>query len=146
MQESQMEKMKTYTLEHHGIKGMKWGVRRTPEELGHKPKISEKQLQGIKETVMTGSKSARTLSNKIRSSGKNKVDSDKISKMSDTQLREVLNRLRMEEDYKRLLSNKQEINSGKAFISNVLDLTGDALAVAGGALSTAILIKKLMNN
>lgn len=23
-------------LEHHGIKGMRWGVRRTPEQLGHK--------------------------------------------------------------------------------------------------------------
>lgn len=23
---------------HHGIKGQKWGVRRTPEELGHRPK------------------------------------------------------------------------------------------------------------
>lgn len=25
-------------LMHYGIKGMKWGVRRTPEQLGHRPK------------------------------------------------------------------------------------------------------------
>lgn len=28
-------------LKHHGIKGQKWGVRRTPEQLGHKPPIKE---------------------------------------------------------------------------------------------------------
>lgn len=28
-------------LKHHGVKGQKWGVRRTPEELGHKPPIKE---------------------------------------------------------------------------------------------------------
>jgi hypothetical protein len=28
----------TLFLMHYGVKGMKWGVRRTPEELGHKPK------------------------------------------------------------------------------------------------------------
>lgn len=25
-------------FKHYGVKGMKWGVRRTPEQLGHKPK------------------------------------------------------------------------------------------------------------
>lgn len=28
-------------LRHHGIKGQKWGIRRTPEQLGHKPPINE---------------------------------------------------------------------------------------------------------
>lgn len=28
-----------YYLMHHGVKGMKWGVRRTPAQLGHKPSI-----------------------------------------------------------------------------------------------------------
>lgn len=29
------------TLTHYGVKGMKWGVRRTPEELGHQQEIRE---------------------------------------------------------------------------------------------------------
>lgn len=33
-------------LEHHGVKGMKWGVRRTPEQLGHKPsRLERKQIR-----------------------------------------------------------------------------------------------------
>ena len=33
-------------LEHHGIKGMRWGVRRTPEELGHKLKARNARHYG----------------------------------------------------------------------------------------------------
>lgn len=38
-------------LEHHGIKGQRWGIRRTPEQLGHKvSKLKKKNAKNwIKE-------------------------------------------------------------------------------------------------
>lgn len=38
-------------LEHYGIKGMKWGVRRTPEQLGHKTKKLKKKNRVLEDRV-----------------------------------------------------------------------------------------------
>lgn len=45
-------------IEHHGIKGMRWGVRRTPEQLGHdKPKSKKRMLKkaAVASAVVLGS-------------------------------------------------------------------------------------------
>ena len=34
---------------HHGIKGMKWGVRRTPEQLGHRTKSKRTKMDNTHE-------------------------------------------------------------------------------------------------
>ncbi len=41
---------------HYGIKGMKWGVRRTPEELGHKKGLAKSKISSIiiEEAIRTG--------------------------------------------------------------------------------------------
>lgn len=41
-------------LYHYGVKGMKWGVRRSPEQLGHKKKTIDKSVNSgkIKSTVV----------------------------------------------------------------------------------------------
>lgn len=62
-------------LAHFGIKGMKWGIRRSPEQLGRK------------------------------SSSKSDAGKEDVSKMSDQELRSRLNRLQMEQQYKQLSSN-----------------------------------------
>lgn len=42
--EVQTTESKKNVLAHYGILGMKWGIRRTPEQLGHKPKGSKKTV------------------------------------------------------------------------------------------------------
>lgn len=39
-------------LYHHGIKGMKWGVRRTPAQLGHKPYTDKPERAKINSSVL----------------------------------------------------------------------------------------------
>ena len=36
---------------HHGIKGMKWGIRRTPEQLGHAVSKAKKKVKGAVEKI-----------------------------------------------------------------------------------------------
>ena len=101
-------------LEHHGIKGQKWGVIRTPEQLGHGSSGRKK----INETENTHD-------------DYRKARSKKVERMSDQELRESLNRLRMEEEYKKL--NPSTVSKGektvKAAVATVTTLSAAAVAV-----------------
>lgn len=90
-------------LQHHGILGQKWGVRRTPAQLGHEP---------------GGKKKASDSETKKK---------PKLSEMSDDELRQRINRLNMEEQYANLVSRANERNTGvfKKYFSKVLSKMGD---------------------
>lgn len=51
-------------LEHHGVKGQRWGVIRTPEQLGHKPKAKRKRSASSQSKSIAKS-SKKKSSNKI---------------------------------------------------------------------------------
>ena len=65
-------------LYHYGIKGMKWGVRRTPEELGYKPKEGSKNPRGSYYQRLVGKRTNKLM--------------NKLDKTSDPKKREKLQR------------------------------------------------------
>ena len=116
---------------HHGILGQKWGVHRTPEELGH---ISSGSKGGSDKTK------AKAKESETKTPGK-AAKSSRV--MSDEELRNRINRLNMEEQYDNLVARKKTRNTGK-----VKKALGDAFEKFGrGLLDTAVdkALKKMFN-
>lgn len=72
-------------LEHYGVKGMRWGVRRTDAELARSKGGSSDS--GEKKKAVVG---------KTKTSGKSASD------LSDAHLKKVINRINMEQQYAKL--------------------------------------------
>ena len=83
----------------YGILGMKWGVRRTPEELGHKPGVGKNKSGERK---------------KEDSSSKKSNPPKKVSQMTDDELRSQVSRLNMEEQYRNLMARKKDAMTSSA--------------------------------
>ena len=97
-------------LQHHGILGMKWGVRRTPAQLGRKSGTSDDD-SGIGKATKP-------------------IKKRKVSELSDEELRQKINRLQMEKQLKQLLTedNKPRQSRGKAFVTDVIEKSGKNIA------------------
>ncbi len=100
-----MDKILDGELIHHGIKGQKWGVRRTQAQLGH--------TSGVKKRI---SSVHRT---KQKKSSKNVTKKKSVSEMTDTELITAINRKRLEKQYLELHPTK--VSLGKQFTEKVIN-------------------------
>lgn len=66
-------------LEHYGIKGMKWGVRRTPEQLGHQPAKKKKP------SIFTNAKKKRQKVKKLKAKKAEKKKKEKAQKEEESE-------------------------------------------------------------
>lgn len=103
-------------LAHYGILGMKWGIRRT-----------EAQLARARGKKKSSSDTEGDSDKKESSKGKS------VSEMSDSELRERLNRINMEEQYKLAMAkrNPDRFQRAKRVVA---DLAESAVRTAGSKI------------
>ena len=103
--------MENSQLYHHGILGMKWGVRR----------FQNKHLE-------QNSKAKQGNNKKKKGHTTNKGKS--INELSDDELRKRINRLELEKRYEALSKKEQKAKmfDGKRFVTQVLENSGKVVA------------------
>lgn len=100
-------------LQHHGIQGMRWGVRRYQNKDGTLTQAGKKRRANQADYVESHEDFIKAHTNKD------------VRSMSDKELRERLNRIQMEKQYKDL--SPSTVNRGKKYVDKIIK-TGTTIA------------------
>ena len=130
------------TLEHFGILGMKWGVRRFQNKNGSYTEAGRKRYNKGNDTTekskeqkpqKTPEEIARDKSTKKSDQVRSHSESKNLKDISDEDLQKMIRRLELEKRYSELTTPKEtkKVNKGKEFITGVLTQSARAVAVAG---------------
>lgn len=113
--------MENSQLYHHGILGMKWGVRRFQNKDGSLTSAGKRHLE-------KNSKAKQGNNKKKKGHTTNKGKS--INELSDDELRKRINRLELEKRYEALSKKEQKAKmfDGKRFVTQVLENSGKVVA------------------
>lgn len=104
-------------LYHHGIKGMKWGVRRTKKQLDR-----------------AAGRTKKTSSSK-----------SSVKDLSDDELKKRIRRLQDEKTYRDLLKSEQQpkLFDGKRFVVSVLEQSGQNIAKQATTYAMGAAVNKM---
>lgn len=126
-------------LYHYGVKGQKWGVRRTPAQLGHE--TAKKSSSAVKKAASSAAKavskaySTHKAKTQAKKQAKENVETNKkikkksIDEMTDAELQQRIRRMQLEQQYNQLSPKK--VSAGKKFVDNVADAVVPALKSTG---------------
>lgn len=126
-------------LEHHGIKGMKWGVRRrdgSDGDSGTNP-TTKKGGSSDSDAVKTDAQKAREIHAKARRQG--------IGNLSNEEMQTLVTRMTLEAKYSQITKQQGTINRGREFVNRQLktgktvnELISFANSPAGNLIASAI--------
>jgi hypothetical protein len=143
-------------LVHFGIKGQKWGVRNFQNQDGTyteegkarrramydeafkpgkdgKASRAEKVARSASDIMDNSQRVSRKLSD--WSGKKERARYEKISKMSDQELRDKINRANLEKQYSDIMRQEETRNTGKHSIDDYLDVALPVSAIATSAVT-----------
>lgn len=106
-------------LMHYGVKGMKWGVRRTPAQLGHRPSGSRKKKSASSSKGAARKKRISGLVKK-RMATKTVTRRKKASEFTDDELQAAVKRLQLEKQYNELvrsIDGQQTVSRGRKIVN-----------------------------
>ncbi|MDD3040070.1 hypothetical protein [Bacteroides sp.] len=143
-------------IQHHGVKGMRWGRRKASAAYrsAASASVAKDKASGNKVSIRTANNNARKAGKKAYSESV-KIDKAAVKKaraavkkekyekkhpeksMTDDELKKHLNRLNMEKQYKQLTKdvNPTSIDIGKKYTTNILKGVGATAVTTTAAIT-----------
>ena len=106
-------------LMHYGVPGMKWGVRRTPAQLGRKKTSSSRFLLGKKRSKPKAKAETKAKTKSEAPKEETAPKKKSVKEMSDEELNAAINRMRLEQTYVSL--SPQKVSTGKKIAKTILN-------------------------
>ena len=130
-------------LSHHGVKGMKWGVRRKATVGAQEVIVRDSRFPGSKRLKTTGGKGHPATSEAVSSRTIGQIGKKSGTKaLTNQQLEEYNKRLNLEQNFKRL--QYEDLSPGKKMVATLLRQTGKQSSQNVANEASSIAVKKAM--